>query len=1019
MHYPNLFLSWPIGRKLLLLLSLVFLPAFGIILLTGLDSRKHQIEAAVNSATVLLHSWSAQQEQVAAGTRQMLSTIAQLPVVQNLDRAACNELFRELNEKNPFYGTIAVVNMYGDVFASSPRIEPGSVNLSDRKHFKDAVRTLDFSTGEFIIGRISNEPGIVYSYPVLDSNRRPIAVLIASFKLNRYADFFTRANLPEGYALTIVDHRGTRLYRLPHSKSSAAGKPIPINAFEAISGGFGQGTFERLGDDGINRIYAYKQLRLREDEPPYLYMIAGVPKELIERKANLEVLNSLVFLGIAAFAAAFLAWLFGNYAFVAPINRLVEATHRFGGGALGTRTGLPHTSDELGKLAESFDSMASLLETREIARRSAEESLALRESYLTAIIENVPGLVWFKNTQGVFLAANRAMAQSCGKRNPEDVAGRGDMDVWPRELAEKYRVDDDEVLTKGVPIAVEELISALGQMKWFETYKAPVFDREGRILGTAGYAREITERKMAEEVLRLTRFTVEHAADPIYWLSADNRIIYANEAACRSLGYSKEELTSMTLPDIDPFFSAERMRDFNEQFKKAGLMVFESAHRRRDGSIFPIEVSAKNLVFGGRELNLNFVRDISERRQIERERHEMEAHLHQAQKLEAIGTLAGGIAHDFNNLLAPIIGYAELALGNIKQGNPAGHSLEQILTAALRARDLVKQILAFGRYGQEQLRKPVEISSIITEAAKLMRASLPASIAIRQNLHEGVAMADATQIHQVLINLCTNAAHAMEDRGILEIDLSPVDLTENDLAASNIVDLKPGPFLRLNVSDNGCGIDAATLERIFDPYFTTKGVGKGSGLGLSVVHGIVKRHEGAITVKSRPNEGTTFTVFLPRLDLKSLKPNAISEDLPTGSERIMLIDDETVVIEIGAKMLGRLGYSVVPKLDCLDALNTFRSEPNGFDLIITDYTMPNMTGIDLAKEILRIRPGMPIILCTGFSAQANEETAREAGIAGFTLKPLNVKQLGELVRKVLDSNGGGMPDSQPPENEKA
>lgn len=994
---------------------MVFLPAFGIILFTGLDSRKHQIEAAVSSTTILLHSWAAQQEQVAVGTRQMLSTIALLPDVQNLDRDSCNELFRELREKNPSYATIAAVIPGGEVIASSPRVEPGSVNLSDRKHIRDAVRTLDFSAGEDIIGRISNEPGIAYAYPVLNPDRQIIAILLAGYRLNAYADFVNRANLPKGYVMTVLDHRGARLYRVPQ-ESKPLGKPVPSDSFGAFSGELDHGIYEKVSEDGVRRMYAFKQLRLRKNEPPYLYLCIGIPKDAIVQKANFEMLKGLAFLGIAAFAAAFLAWLFGNYAFVTPLNRLVEATRRFGGGALGTRTGLPHTSDELGNLAESFDSMASLLETREIARKSAEESLALRESYLTAIIENVPGLVWLKDTNGSFLVTNHALARNFGRERPEDITGKIDVDLCPKELAEKYKADDEEVLTKGVPIAVEELISVLGQLKWFETYKAPVFNRKGQILGTVGYAREITERKMAEEVLRLTRFTVEHAADPIYWLSADDRIIYANEAACRSLGYSKEELTSMSLPDIDPLFSAERMREFYEQLKKAGSMVFETAHRRRDGSIFPIEVSAKHLVFGGRELNLNFVRDISERRQIERERHEMEAHLHQAQKLEAIGTLAGGIAHDFNNLLAPIIGYAELALGSIKPRNPAEHSLGQILTAALRARDLVKQILAFGRYGQEQLRKPVEISSIITEASKLMRASLPASIEIRQNLHEGAAMADATQIHQVFINLCTNAGHAMEDRGILEIDLSPVDLTENDLAASNIIDLKPGPFLRLNVSDNGCGIDAATMERIFDPYFTTKGVGKGSGLGLSVVHGIVKRHEGAITVRSRLNEGTTFSIFLPRLDLRALKPGAMSEHLPTGTERIMLVDDESVVIEIGTKMLERLGYSVVPKVDCLDALNTFRSKPNSFDLIITDYTMPNMTGIDFAGEILRIRSGMPIILCTGFSAQANEETAREAGIAGFTLKPLNVKQLAELVRNVLDSNGGAISDSRPPKN---
>ena len=378
----------------------------------------------------------------------------------------------------------------------------------------------------------------------------------------------------------------------------------------------------------------------------------------------------------------------------------------------------------------------------------------------------------------------------------------------------------------------------------------------------------------------------------------------------------------------------------------------------------------------------------------------LETQLLQAQKLEAIGTLAGGIAHDFNNILVPIIGYTELALSDMPHLNPLRHGLERILNAATRARDLVKQILAFGRAGKEQQQMPVEMSSIVKEALKLLSASLPSSIVIRQDIQKGVALADPTHIHQILLNLCTNAAHAMGEKGILEVSLSRVDLKKSDLAEQSIVALRPGQYLKLSVSDTGCGMDARTLERIFDPYFTTKEVGKGSGLGLAVVHGIVKRQGGAVTVQSEPGKGTLFCIFIPAIEAIVDPIVETGQELPTGTERILLVDDEQSVIEMEIAIFERLGYDVTPETDSLRALEIFGSRPGEFDLIITDYTMPNFTGIDLSKEIRRIQPDIPIILCTGFSEKVTEKGAMDLGVE-LAIKPFGMKQIAELVRKVL------------------
>ncbi|MBW2169460.1 MAG: response regulator, partial [Deltaproteobacteria bacterium] len=379
----------------------------------------------------------------------------------------------------------------------------------------------------------------------------------------------------------------------------------------------------------------------------------------------------------------------------------------------------------------------------------------------------------------------------------------------------------------------------------------------------------------------------------------------------------------------------------------------------------------------------------------------LEAQLQQAQKMEAIGTLAGGIAHDFNNILAAIIGYTEIASLQVAEDDKAKESLKEVLKSGRRAADLVKQILAFSRKG-EQERIPVQIGLIVKEALKLLRASLPTTIEIHQNIESdtGIVEADPTQIHQILMNLCTNAGHAMrEEGGILEVTLTNVDIDARTIR--QYPDMSPGPYLRLSVSDTGEGMTPEILGRIFDPYFTTKEVGEGTGLGLAVVHGIIKDHGGAITVYSEPGKGTTFHVYLPVIEKAAEPEKETLKPLPTGHERILFIDDEPGLVEIGRVMLGELGYDVVVRTSSIEALELFRIKPDEFELVITDMTMPKMTGDKLAKELMQIRPDIPIILCTGFSKRITEEKAKEIGIKAFVMKPLVMRDLANTVRKAL------------------
>ena len=376
--------------------------------------------------------------------------------------------------------------------------------------------------------------------------------------------------------------------------------------------------------------------------------------------------------------------------------------------------------------------------------------------------------------------------------------------------------------------------------------------------------------------------------------------------------------------------------------------------------------------------------------------------LRQSQKVESIGTLAGGIAHDFNNILAIIIGNTEMAIIDIPEWNPAKEYLKEIQTASLRARDVVRHILSFSRKAITD-RKPIKICPIIEDSLKMLRASIPTDIEIRQNIscESDMVLADPTQMSQALMNLCTNAAHAMRDEGgILEVSLQNVEFGKQNVE----LDLGPGRYVKLAISDTGPGIDSENIDRIFDPYFTTKGLREGTGLGLSVVQGIVKTHHGAVTVKSEPGKGTVFEALFPVIE-GEMEPEAEgSEAFPTGNEKILFIDDEESILNLVKKRLEMQGYQVETKNNPVDALELVRSRPDRFDLIITDMTMPMMTGDKLAGEILSIRPEIPIILCSGYSDRIDAEKAAALGIRKYIEKPLNMSDFSISIRKVLDES---------------
>jgi PAS domain S-box-containing protein len=652
-------------------------------------------------------------------------------------------------------------------------------------------------------------------------------------------------------------------------------------------------------------------------------------------------------------------------------------------------------------------------------RKRAEEEVRENEEILEAVFRLSPVGICVRDADGNYLHVNDEYCRTF-EFSKEELIGRNFSLILPPGEVEAAKATYSRFVIENLPRPRERKRRRKDGAIVYTEATDCILSREKGDVAVITVVRDISRRKRTEESLLYSedryRRLFEDAVLGIFRSTPDGKIISVNPAFARMFAFESPEQARDQVNDVgaDLYVDPSRRHEIVRRiFDAKGPILVENRFRRKDGNLFTGNLHLWAVRDGdGKLLCLEgFVEDITERKVAEQEKEKLEARLHQAQKLEAIGTLAGGIAHDFNNILAPIIGYTEMALNDVTQSHPMRHGLEQVLSAAFRAKDLVKQILAFGRSGKEQQQRPVEIGSVVKEALELLKASLPSSIEMRQNIESGVASADATQIHQVLLNLCTNAAHAMDDKGILDIRLCRVDLSLRDMADQSITDLKPGPYLKLSVSDTGSGMDKKTLLRIFDPYFTSKEVGKGSGLGLAVVLGIVKRHDGAITVCSEPGKGTVFHVYLPRVNDEFESTVKVDNVLPGGSERILLVDDEPTVMQMGTTALERLGYKVTSSADSVIALELVQAGPCDFDLIITDFTMPKMTGLDFTREVRQILPHIPILLCTGFSEKITRRSLEELEV-GLLMKPYGMKQLSETVRKVLE--GAHTKNARPP-----
>lgn len=650
------------------------------------------------------------------------------------------------------------------------------------------------------------------------------------------------------------------------------------------------------------------------------------------------------------------------------------------------------------------------LQKENTERKKAEKALRENERTLRAIFDQAFQFICLLKPDGTLIKANKTALDFLGIEEKVVVGNPFWETVWwqhSKELQERLRAAISQAAT-GEVIRFESHHSTRdGGVHYIDVSIKPVRDEAGKVIFLILEGRDITERKLAEEKLQKSeekyRLLIENQTDLVVKVDTNGRFLFVSPSYCRMFGKTEKELLGKKFMPLvheeDRHPTAEAMKGL---YYPPYTAYLEQRAMTKDGWRW---LSWADTAVLDEQQNVTAIigvgRDISDRKKAVEEKKELKFRLRQALKMEAIGTLAGGIAHDFNNILGAIMGYTELSMLDAPEGSQLEARLSEVLNATGRAKDLVQQILTFSRQTEQQL-KPTQLSRIVKEALRLLRATLPSTIDIHQDIKSnGLVMADSTQIHQVMMNLCTNAGHAMEEKGgVLEVSL--VDLELDSGFTTRYPDLKPGPHLQLTVSDTGHGMPPEVLSQIFDPFFSTKEKGHGTGLGLSVVHGIVKSHGGTIHAYSAPGKGSSMKVYLPAIEKRVAVDASAEKKLPTGTERVLFVDDEQTLVDVGRQILENLGYRVTTKNSSKEALALFRSQSDHFDLVITDQTMPNMTGDELAKELISLRPDIPIIICTGFSTKVNEETACKMGIKALVMKPLVMRDIAETIRKVLD-----------------
>jgi PAS domain S-box-containing protein len=867
--------------RLLLLILIVTVPTIVVVFLSYLGERDLRLETARSGIRMVLETLKHQQDAMTDNTEQMLAILADMPALKKKDPRTCSVIFEDLIRKYSRYGSIFALSMDGNRFASALP-SPPPPNASERKYFKDVVKSGQLSVGEYTVGRTIGKPVLHFSYPVRDDKKRLNAIVVASLMLDHYEKMVSQVKLPEGYILGIADHKGIRLFRHPSNQANLAGSPVPANIWKQMQSDEID-TFQGVGSDGVNRLYMFKKLRLRPSDAPYLYIYVGLEEEVLFATANRELIKDLTTLAMILLIISLLSHILARRVFLKPIDMLLDATKQVSDGNFHVKTGVSYDDAEMGVLARSFDEMTDQIGIEMRERDKAERKF--RELFNTV-------------TDAVF--------------------------VYP-----------------------------------------------------------FNEQAMP------------------------GKIIEANDAACRYSGYSRQELLQMSPLDLDAPESIPVTVEKVKKMMKGGGGVWEGRHITKDQRHVPVEINATIFPLEGRPAILSAVRDISERKQAEKDHNEILDRLKRAEKMEALGNLAGGVAHDMNNVLGVVVGYSELLTVKLPEASPVRGYADKILKSSIKGAAIIQDLLTLARRGVA-VSDTININQVVTgflgtPVFSNLQDYHPL-VNFKTDLCKELMNIKGSPIHieKTVMNLISNAAEAISGEGEVVI------MTENryvDKAIRRYDSILEGEYVLLVITDNGEGIAPADLDKIFEPFYTKKVMGRsGTGLGLAVVWGTVQDHHGYIDVQSELGKGSAFTLYFPASREKraaDLSKIAIEEYKGSG-ESILVVDDVADQREMAETILRDLGYKVQTVKSGEEAIEYLKR--NKADLMVLDMIMePGIDGLETYRQILQVAPGQKAVIVSGFSETERVKEALELGAGAYVRKPYIAEKIGIAVRKELNS----------------
>jgi PAS domain S-box-containing protein len=993
-----------IRSRLILLVLLVIVPLTIFFYLHARGMRHHAVERARGEASKLMKIAVIREEEIIRGTQQILSTLVEIPVVVQGGKG-CNEFLARFRKNYPQYLDFGVIRSDGLVIGSATPLEK-PVNASGRLYFQETLRNRAFTIGQYQVGLVTGKPSLNFGYPVFDKEGKVSAVVIAAMDLSYVTKFEYEIDIqtPANSTYVTLDRNGAVLTSYPANQLFGRGNPLEKSLFEKISKEM-RGTFEAVGADGVKRLYlfsAFSSTLHKEDA----YVLLGIPTSTLFMESDKELLRNLSILVVVTLLALILAWVGGNFLIVRPVRILADASKRLASGDFTARSELPPIYGELSELGRVFDEMAGKLErVQDESRRMlkvAEEKQELGNR-LHSLTNNVPGMVYRGHRDWSLSFVGAEVKQVTGHTAEEFTSGAVN---WKSII----HPDDREWLKEYFRNAVKDQLQTLrveyriqhkhGDIRWVTDSRQMMYDETGSFEYVDGLIIDVTERKKVEKALTRLGMAVDQAAEMVIVTDTEGNVEYVNPSFERITGYSREEAVGRNMRILKSGKQGERFyKEMWTTISRGEVWEGRFVNRKKDGTLYDEEATISPVRDASGKI-VNFVagkRDVTQEVVLQKQ-------VQTAQRMESVGTLAGGIAHDFNNALTGVLGFGEMLKHRLVDDPKASADLNQILRSAERASTLTRQLLAFAR---QQVIEPVNLnlSIVVLDLSNLLRKVIGEHIEIKSSLQEDLpsVFADPGQMEQVLMNLCLNARDAMPSGGQLLIGTDAVTVDAEQVKAQPY--MKEGRYVLLTVSDTGIGMDEKTIERIFEPFFTSKGPEKGTGLGLAVVYGIVKQHNGFIHVSSNLGIGTTFEIRLPVVDAKpDARAEAKDEPVRGGNETILLAEDDESVRMLAERTLKECGYRVLAARNGEDAVGVFRQSAGDIKLAILDVVMPKKGGKEAFEEMHAANPALKVIYTSGYAANAvHESFVLHAGVP-ILQKPFGPRSLARKVREVLDSN---------------